>query len=125
MLWSVKPGISAATARLVSNDGSGDFLRNDLAADLTATFGPLALFVGGFWRSGQPCRPLAPCRYGYDDARAAVAGLRAEFPSVTYRYTWSRWHYVGADAVEELHLPGAAWTPVKGLLATIEYSARL
>jgi hypothetical protein len=124
VLWSVRPGLSAATARLVSKDGSGDFRRNDLAADLTATFGPLALFVEGFWRSGQACPPGGPCRYGYDDSRAALAGLRAEFPSVTYRYSWSRWHYLGSGAVEEIHMPGAVWTPVKGLAASIEYSAR-
>jgi len=124
VLWSVRPGLSAATARLVSTDGTGEFRRTDAAADLTATFGPLALFVEGFWRTGQPCTPGAACRYGYDDAHAALAGLRAEFPSVTYRYTWSRWHYLGADVVEEIHMPGAVWTPVKGIAASIEYSAR-
>ncbi len=125
VLWSVKPGLSAATARIVAKDGSEGFRRDDLALDLTATFGPLAFFVEGFWRSGRPCTPGAPCRYGYDDARAALAGLRAEFPTVTYRYTWSRFHYTGAETVEEIHMPGAVWTPVKGLAATIEYSSRL
>ena len=124
VLWSVRPGVSAATARLVAKDGSDDFRRNDLSADLTATFGPLALFVEGFWRTGRRCVPGVPCRYGYDDSRAALAGLRAEFPTVTYRYTWSRWHYVGAEAVEEIHMPGAVWTPRKGISASIEYSAR-
>lgn len=124
VLWSVKPGVTAATGRLVSKDGADEFRRTDLALDCTATFGPLAVFVEGFWRSGRPCAPGAPCRLGYDDAHAALAGFRAEFPTVVYRYVWTRWRYVGADAVEELHLPGAAWTPVKGLTATIEYSAR-
>jgi hypothetical protein len=124
VLWSVRPGLSAATARLASTDGTGEFRRTDFAADLTATFGPLALFVEGFWRTGQPCVPGAPCRFGYDDAHASLAGIRAEFPTVTYRYTWSRWHYLGADVVEEIHMPGAVWTPVKGLAASIEYSAR-
>ena len=68
--------------------------------------------------------PDVPCRYGYDDSHAVLLGIRAEFPTVTYRYSWSCWHYVGADAVEELHLPGAVWTPVKGISASIEYSAR-
>ncbi len=124
VLWSVKPGVSAATARIVAKDGSDEFRRNDLAADLTASFGPLAIFVEGFWRSGRTCPADGPCRYGYDDARSVLAGLRAEFPTVTYRYTWSRWHYVGADAVEEIHMPGAVWTPKKGISASIEYSAR-
>lgn len=125
VLWSVKPGLSAGTARIVAKDGSDEFRRDDLALDLTATFGPLALFVEGFWRSGRPCAPGAPCRYGYDDARAALAGFRAEFPTVTYRYTWSRFHYVGSGAVEEIHMPGAVWMPVKGVAGTIEYSSRL
>ncbi len=124
VLWSVSPGLSAATARLVSTGGAGEFRRTDVAGDLTATFGPLAVFFEAFWRSGQPCIPGAPCRYGYDDARAELAGLRAEFPTVTYRYTWSRWHYLGADVVEEIHMPGAVWTPTKGIAASIEYSAR-
>jgi hypothetical protein len=124
VLWSLRPGLSAATARLVSTDGTGEFRRTDVAADFTATFGPLAVFVEGFWRSGQPCAPAAPCRYGYDDSRATLAGLRAEFPTVTYRYTWSRWHYLGAQAVEEIQMPGAVWTPKKGISASIEYSAR-
>lgn len=125
VLWSVRPGVSAATARLVSKDGTGEFRRTDVAADLTLTFGPLAVFVEGFWRSsGQPCPPGGPCRYAYDDARAALAGLRAEFPTVTYRYTWSRWHYVGAGAVEEIHMPGVVWMPKKWVSASIEYSAR-
>lgn len=124
VLWSVRPGLSAATARLVSKDGTGEFRRTDVAADLTLTFGPLALFAEGFWRSGLPCAAGAACRYGYDDARAALAGLRAEFPTVTYRYTWSRWRYLGAGAVEEIHMPGVVWTPRKGIAASIEYSAR-
>lgn len=125
VLWSVKPGVSAATARILAKDGSDEFRRDDLALDLTATFGPFALFAEGFWRSGRTCAPGSPCRYAYDDARAALLGFRAEFPTVTYRYTWSRFRYVGADAVEEIHLPGAVWTPVKGISGTIEYSSRL
>ena len=124
VLWSVTPGVSAATARLVSRDGSDEFRRTDLALDLTATFGPLAVFAEGFWRSGRSCLPGETCRLGYDDAHAALAGFRAEFPTVVYRYVWSRWHYLGAQAVEELHLPGVVWSPVKNLSATIEYSAR-
>jgi hypothetical protein len=123
-LWSVKPALSAATARLVPIGAGDEFRRSDLAADLTATLGPLALFVEGFWRSGQACAAGAACRYGYDDARAALAGFRAEFPTVTYRYTWSRWHYVGAQTVEEIHMPGAVWTPKRWISASIEYSAR-
>lgn len=124
VLWSVRPGLSAATARLVERDGDGEFRRTDVAADLTLTFGPFALFAEGFWRSGRACTPGAPCRYGYDDSRAALAGFRAEFPTVTYRYTWSRWRYTGAGAVEQIHLPGVVWMPRKGIAASIEYSAR-
>ncbi len=44
---------------------------------------------------------------------------------MTYRYLYSVWRYRGADATEQLHQPGVVWTPRKGILATIEYSARL
>lgn len=124
-LWTVKPGLSVASARLDMRDGSDSFQRTDGAVDLTATFGPVALFLEGFTRSGQRCVPGAPCRLGYDDATAGLVGIRAEFPTVTYRYLYSVWRYRGADATEQLHQPGVVWTPRKGLRATIEYSARL
>jgi hypothetical protein len=124
-LWTVKPGLSVASARLEARDGSDSFRRSDGAIDVTATLGPIAFFLEGFTRSGQRCMPGAPCRLGYDDATAALAGVRAEFPTVTYRYLYSRWRYRGAEATEELHQPGVVWTPRKGLAATIEYSAQI
>ncbi|MGE5717164.1 MAG: hypothetical protein ACM369_10985 [Acidobacteriota bacterium] len=124
-LWTLKPGVSAASARLEARDGSSSFRRNDVALDLTATLGPLALFFEGFTRSGERCAQGAACRLGYDDATAALAGFRAEFPTVTYRYFYTVWRYRGAGATERLHQPGVVWMPRKGLLATIEYSARL
>jgi hypothetical protein len=124
-LWTVKPGLSAASARLDTRDGSDSFRRTDGAADLTATLGPVAFSLEGFTRSGQRCTRGAPCRLGYDDATAGLVGIRAEFPTVTYRYLYSRWRYRGAEATEELHQLGVVWSPRKGLHATIEYSARL
>jgi len=124
-LWTLKPGLSVASARLDTRDGSDSFRRTDGAVDLTATFGPIALLLEGFTRSGQRCTTGAPCRLGYDDATAGLVEFRAEFPTVTYRYLYSRWRYRGAEATEELHQPGVVWTPRKGLHATIEYSARV
>ncbi|MEO8584608.1 MAG: hypothetical protein ABI584_00455 [Acidobacteriota bacterium] len=124
-LWSIKPAVSFASAGLDGKDGGqGSFRRTDGAFDVTATFGPFALLLEGLTRSGQRCVPGAPCRLGYDDGTAGLAGFRAEFPTVTYRYLYSVWHYLGAEATEQLHLPGVVWTPRKGLAATIEYSAR-
>ncbi len=124
-LWTLKPGFSVASARLDERGGPASFRRTDGALDLTATFGPLALFLQGFTRSGERCASGAPCRLGYDDATAALAGFRMEFPTVTYRYLYSVWRYRGAGATEQLHLPGVVWMPRKGLVATIEYSARV
>jgi hypothetical protein len=124
-LWTLKPGLSFASARLDERDGSSSARRTDAALDVTATFGPFALLLEGFTRSGERCIPGAACRLGYDDATAALAGFRAEFPTITYRYIYSAWRYRGADATEQLHQPGIVWMPRKGLLATIEYSARL
>ena len=124
-LWTLKPGLSVASARLDERDGPDSFRRTDGALDVTATLGPFAVFFEGFTRSGERCVPGAPCRLGYDDATAALAGFRAEFPTVTYRYLYSAWRYHGAEATEQLHQPAIVWMPRKGLLATIEYSARL
>ena len=124
-LWTLKPGLSIASARLDERDGPASFRRTDAALDVTATFGPFALLLEGFTRSGERCARGAACRLGYDDATAALAGFRAEFPTVTYRYLYSVWRYHGAEATEQLHQPGIVWMPRKGLLATIEYSARL
>ncbi|MCM3877834.1 MAG: hypothetical protein NEA02_15615 [Thermoanaerobaculia bacterium] len=123
-LWSLKPAVSVASAALDRRDGAGSFRRTDVALDVTATLGPIALLLEGFARSGERCVPGAPCRLGYDDATAGLVGFRAEFPSVTYRYLYSVWRYRGAEATEALHLPGVVWMPRKGLAATIEYSAR-
>ena len=123
-LWSLKPAISFASAALEQKDGSASFRRTDAALDVTATFGPIAFLLEGFTRSGGRCVPGVPCRLGYDDATAGLAGFRAEFPTVTYRYFYSVWRYRGAEAMEQIHLPGVVWTPRKGLAATIEYSAR-
>jgi len=123
-LWTLKPGLSAASARLVERDGPASFRRTDGAIDVTATLGPLALLLQGFARSGESCAPESPCRLGYDDATAGLVGFRLEFPTVTYRYLYSVWRYHGAGATEQLHLPAVVWMPRKGLLATIEYSAR-
>jgi hypothetical protein len=124
-LWTVKPGLSIASARLEERDGAASLRRTDAALDLTATLGPLALLLEGFTRSGERCAGGAACRLGYDDATAFLAGFRAEFPTVTYRYLYSVWRYRGADVTERLHQPAVVWMPRKGLLATIEYSARL
>jgi hypothetical protein len=122
-LWSLKPGVSFASAALEQRDGPSSFRRMDAALDVTATLGPIALLLEGFSRSGARCVPGEPCRLGYDDASAGLAGFRAEFPTVTYRYLYSVWRYRGAEATEQRHQPGVVWRPRKGLAATIEYSA--
>lgn len=124
-LWTLKPGLSVASALLEERGGPSSFRRTDGALDLTATLGPLAVLLQGFTRSGERCVPGEPCRLGYDDATAALVGFRAEFPTVTYRYLYSVWRYRGTGATEQLHQPGVVWMPRKGLAATIEYSARL
>jgi hypothetical protein len=124
-LWTLKPGFSIASTRFDRRADGASFRRTDAALDVTATLGPFALLLEGLTRSGERCARDAACRLGYDDATAALAGFRAEFPTVTYRYLYSVWRYRGADVTERLHQPGVVWMPRKGLLATIEYSARL
>ena len=58
-LWTLKPGLSFASARLDERDGPASFRRTDAALDVTATFGPFALLLEGFTRSGERCAPGA------------------------------------------------------------------
>jgi hypothetical protein len=123
-LWTVRPGVSGGTARIVPADGRTEFRRNDASADLTATVGPLSLEFQGLVRSaGEPAagetRPL-----GERDGRAFRAAVRMEFPESVFRYTYSEWRYTGADASERIHQPAAVWTGRKGIEAIVEYSAR-
>lgn len=124
-LVTLRPGFSAASARIVREAGAPEFRRDDLSVDGTATAGPIGLSLQGLARSGERAGPDNPRgRLGYDDARAWLLHFRAEFPTVLYRYTYSEWRYLGAAADERIHQPGVAWTPVKGIEATIEYIAR-
>jgi hypothetical protein len=124
-LWSVTPGLSLETARIVREAARGEFRRTDAGVDLTATVGPLALRAQGFYRSGEAANSgNNESRLAYDNAWAGLFELRAEFPTVTYRYVYCEWRYRGADANERIHQPGVVWMPRKGIEATVELVAR-
>lgn len=123
-LWTLRPGLSGGTARIVPTDGRQEFRRSDVSPDVTATFGPMAFDFSWLFRSaGEPApgeyRPAAE-----RDGRAFRSGLRFELPTVVFRYTYSEWRYTGADSNERIHQPAAAWIGWKGIEATLEYSAR-
>ena len=123
-LWTLRPGVSGDTARIVSTDGRAEFRRSDASADVTATFGPLSLEFQGLARSAEEpavgeVRPLAE-----RDGRALRGAFRFELPTVVFRYTYSEWRYTGADSNERIHQPAAAWIGWKGIEATLEYAAR-
>jgi hypothetical protein len=124
--WTVKPGVSFASGRIARSDAVPDFRRTDAALDVTGTLGPLALRFEGFTRSGSSFAEGSPVsRLGYLSAVAWMAALNLEFPTVTYRYTYSAWSYKGgADVSETLHQPALVWTPVRFVEAVIEYDAR-
>jgi hypothetical protein len=124
-LVTLRPGLSASSVRVAHDDGRPGFRLNDAALDVTLTAGPIALLGQFFVRGGERQTPgAAETRLAYDDATAGLVGLRAEFPTVAFRYYWTQWSYRGADATEWLHQPAVVWTPVKGIEATIEYLAR-
>ena len=123
-LWTLRPGLSGGTARIVATDGRAEFRRSDVSADLTATFGPLTMEFLGLARSaGEPAvgeaRPLAE-----QDGRAWRGAFRFELPTVVFRYTYTAWRTPGADSNERIHQPAAAWIGWKGIEATLEYAAR-
>jgi hypothetical protein len=123
-LWTLRPGLSGGTARIVPTDGRAEFRRNDAAADLTATLGPLSVEFQGLWRSaGEPVpgeyRPSAE-----RDGRAWLGAVRFELPTVIFRYSYSEWRYTSADSNERIHQPAAVWIGRKGIEATLEYAAR-
>jgi hypothetical protein len=123
-LWSLRPALSGGTARIVPDDGRPEFRRSDGALGLTATLGPISLELSGLSRSApdplpEEARPLAE-----RDGRAFLAALKAEFPTVVYRYTYSEWRYTGADSEERIHQPAVSWVGRKGIEAIVEYEAR-
>jgi hypothetical protein len=123
-LITVRPGLSLSSIRVGHDDGRPDFRLNDLAVDLTLTAGPIALTGLFFAREGERRSAGSIQNLAYDDGRAGLAELRAEFPTVTYRIVWSEWSYLGAEAHEWLLQPAVVWTPVKWFEATIEFLAR-
>lgn len=123
-LVTIRPGLSLSSVRVEHDDGRPGFRLNDLAIDLTLTAGPFALTGLYFFREGERKPPGSPLYLAYDDGRAGLVGLRAEFPTVTFRVVWSRWSYLGAEAREWLLQPAVVWTPVKWFEATIEFLAR-
>ena len=123
-LWTLRPALSGGTARIVPEDGRPEYRRDDVAGGLTATFGPLSVELAGLARSApdpaaDEARPL-----GERDGRAWLATVRAEFPTVVYRYGYSEWRYTGADSEERIHQPAVVWVGRKGLEAIVEYEAR-
>lgn len=125
-IWTVRPGVSLATDRIVGAGEAPELRRNDGALDVTATIGPLALRLQGLRRDGAATdRASFDGRLAYSSAWAALASVRLEFPTVTFHYSYSRWRYQGLGTVERQHQPSVVWSPVKRLDAVIEYSARL
>ncbi|HPA51393.1 MAG TPA: hypothetical protein PLP50_07300 [Thermoanaerobaculia bacterium] len=123
-LWTVRPGLSGATARIVPTDGRREYRRSDVSGDVTATLGPISLQVQGLLRraddpAGGEVRPRAE-----RDGRALLFGAGVEFPESTFRYVYSEWRYDGAASNERIHQPAAVWKGRKGIEAIVEYSSR-
>jgi hypothetical protein len=123
-LWSLRPGLSAATARVVPDDARPDYRRTDGIVDLTATVGPLAVLLEGLARSAPDPAPGEARPLAERDGRAFRAEVRMEFPESVFRYTYSEWRYTGAGSNERIHQPAAVWKGRKGIEAVVEYASR-
>ena len=123
-LWTLCPALSGGTARIVPDDGRPEYRRSDGALGVTASLGPISLELAGLARSA-PDPPAGEARpIAERDGRAFLAALKAEFPTVVYRYTYSEWRYTGADSEERIHQPAVSWVGRKGIEAIVEYEAR-
>lgn len=123
-LWTLRPGLSGGTARIVPSDGRAEYRRSDASADVTATFGPLSVELQALVRAvDDPAdgeyRPVAET-----DGRAWRGAFLFELPTVIFRYTYSEWRYTSADSNERIHQPAVVWIGRKGIEATVEYAAR-
>lgn len=129
-LVTFRPGLSASAARIESPAAGGSFGRTDLSVDARVTGGPLAVEMLAMNRTGSTAAALAASgadgrpRFGYDRGRSWLFAFSAEFPTVTYRYSYSEWTYLGVDANERIHRPSVVWTPRSGISATVEFASR-
>ena len=124
-LVTFRPGFSGSSVRVSREAGLPGFRLDDFAVDATVTAGPFAVFGQFFVRDGLRQSPdTSGARLAYDDGTAGLVGLRAEFPTVTFRYAWTQWRYHGSRTTEWLHQPAVVWTPRKGIEATVEFLAR-
>lgn len=123
-LWTLRPALSGGTARIVPDDGRPEYRRSDGMAGVTATLGPVSLELSGLARSAPDPLPGEVRPLAERDGSALFAGLRAEFPTVVYRYTYSEWRYEGASSNERIHQPAVSWVGRKGIEAIVEYEAR-
>ena len=123
-LWTLRPGLSGATARIVPSDGRREFRRTDAAADLTATLGPISLQLQALVREAADPLPGERRPSAERDGRALQATVSVEFPGSVFRYDYTEWRHVGAASSERIHQPAAVWKGRKGIDAIVEYGAR-
>ena len=123
-LTALTPGLSVQTEHIVRDGGLPQIRRNDMALDVTGRLAMISLGLEAFVRRGHDPAPGEPARPTYGDAGAGMASLKAEFPSVVWRYVYSEWRYTGFGASERQHLGSATWTPRKGIEGTIEITGR-
>ena len=128
-LVTIRPALGAAAISVDSPAAGGRFSRVDVSGDLRVTAGPAWISFLAMNRNGSTDAAVAAAdggvpRLGYDRSWSWLFSFGAEFPTVTYRYSYSEWNYRGVDANERIHQPSVVWTPKKWIAATIEYSAR-
>lgn len=129
-LWTLRPALSAGTARVRDTVTGDTAVRlSDAALSVRASFGPIALGLQGTVRDGDGAVSIARGtsegpRFAYDDFVGLSVTVAAEFPTVIYRYSYSTFQYRGTDTSEDSHQPSVIWRPRKFVEGIVEYAHR-
>ncbi|MBL8113680.1 MAG: hypothetical protein JNK60_12400 [Acidobacteria bacterium] len=117
-LFTLRPAVFLSRSS-IDREAGPNVRRTDAGADLTVTAGPLSAAGGAIFRNASGASPGD--RPGYRSARGWLATFQAEFPSVVFRYSYTRWALRDGTFAYGVHQPGVVWRPVRFLEATVEY----
>lgn len=121
---SLALGLSALNSSLATSTGpTSDYNVNQVAGDLTFTYGPSISYVEVLNQNGVLDTPQAYwSRPGYDSGIYLLAGSRYQVNSwMNVRMNYSSANYVGQNSLEQEFVPGIVFTLDKNLYLIEEF----